>query len=756
MLLLLSASSAVAGTIPGNSVVSGLGRYYTAPRSSADPAPPVAAYRTGAAAGQAAPTNQWYSSVMFERWSQPIHAHPLTYQATAAGFELGLPDKQVLTVNGSREVQYTHVAAIVVAPLAFTPQDARLSNYSDWLAEISMAANNGDALTASILHGSPFSYFECTTGDVSFRLRTEPRMLSAPDAADQDGRVAAFTVDGHSYAVFAPTGSSWSRPEPTSLVLHLPADARYFAVAALPDNQAETLRDFLAHAYAFPVSTRVDWSYDEQASKVRSVFHIETVTKEGTNLTTFMGLYPHQWNSVSTDHASRYSFDSVRGRIRLIAANSFTLEHSYHGFVPWWGGLEDPADKARVAGLLGSDVAAANQLFNRMGQDTYAIGKGLGAVAQLMGVAASEAQLAQRDALLTLLKAQLQTWFDGQHSSYFVQNSDLGTFIGLPEAYGSVTAMNDHHFHYGYWLMGAAYVALLDPAWAAPQNWGGMVNQIIKDIATDERGRKDFPLLRNFDAYEGHSWASGTAIPFAAGNNQESSSEAVNAWAGLILWGEATGNQQLRDLGVWLYTTEIASIRQYWFDLDQQVFAAEYGKPLAAQVFGGKYSYNTWWTQEPRQITGINLLPISGFSTYLGRSPEYVKRNMAALKDEMALYAKVGTLPPNPPPKDIWQDIFAMYTALADPAAGLAAWDRNGSYELGQTRTHTLHWMLSLQAHGTPDFSVHADTPLYQVFKRPDGSRTYLAYNATTAPLNVRFSDGKTLTVAPKTLAQTR
>ena len=27
-------------------------------------------------------------------------------------------------------------------------------------------------------------------------------------------------------------------------------------------------------------------------------------------------------------------------------------------------------------------------------------------------------------------------------------------------------------------------------------------------------------------------------------------------------------------------------------------------------------------------------------------------------------------------PKDIWQDIFAKYLALADPAAGLAQWDR--------------------------------------------------------------------------------
>ena len=62
--------------------------------------------------------------------------------------------------------------------------------------------------------------------------------------------------------------------------------------------------------------------------------------------------------------------------------------------------------------------------------------------------------------------------------------------------------------------------------------------------------------------------------------------------------------------------------------------------------------------------------------------------------------------------------------------------------------------MLSLNEMGTPDFGVTANTTLYSVFRRPDGRKTYLAFNATKAPINVRFSDGKTLTVAPGSLGQ--
>jgi hypothetical protein len=55
---------------------------------------------------------------------------------------------------------------------------------------------------------------------------------------------------------------------------------------------------------------------------------------------------------------------------------------------------------------------------------------------------------------------------------------------------------------------------------------------------------------------------------------------------------------------------------------------------------------------------------------------------------------------------------------------------------------------------GAPDTSVTADTTLYQVFKRPDGQRSYLAFNAGKAPISVRFSDGRQLEVPPGRLVR--
>ena len=112
------------------------------------------------------------------------------------------------------------------------------------------------------------------------------------------------------------------------------------------------------------------------------------------------------------------------------------------------------------------------------------------------------------------------------------------------------------------------------------------------------------------------------------------------------------------------------------------------------------------------------------------------------------------TRPPNPPPKDVWHDTATKYLALVDPAAAMSQFNTRGAIQDGDTAANTLHWMLNLQVMGTPDLSVSADTPLYSVFRRPDGRRTYLAFNAGKTPITAQFSDGKSLNVGAGMLAR--
>ena len=456
--------------------------------------------------------------------------------------------------------------------------------------------------------------------------------------------------------------------------------------------------------------------------------------------TPLIALYPHQHRHRAADAPGLGAFDSIRGPMPLLAAGAFETVMQWRGILPSWPMLGGETERDRVRSLLSGDVRRAPAMFGRMGQGTYWTGKTLAAIAHLMTIAIDSGDEDAARTLEALLKRRFAQWF-GAAGPAFVMNRETGSVLGYPEEFGSVAAMNDHHFHYGYWIMAAAQLARRDPSWAAPGASGAMVGQLIADIATAERGRADLPFLRNFDPYAGHSWAGGDGIYFGHGNNQESSSEAVNAWAALVLWGEMTGDRALRDRGIYLYLHETAAVLQYWLDVDGTLLDSGFAKPLASMVFGGKYAYSTWWTEEPRQIQGINLLPITPASTYLALPRAYVERFFSGLERARRDYDARGLS--DGTPGDIWQDVFANFLALSDPAAGLKAWNSRGSVELGETRTRTFHWLSTLATAGRPDRSVGADTTLYTVFVTDDGRRTYVVYlppGQSARP--VRFTDG--------------
>jgi endoglucanase Acf2 len=731
----------------GDMVKVGAGSVSLKPRGS-DAAVPRAPFRTEAMLKRAAPTNQWYSSLIFNDKPENIYAQPLSFRPMPAGLEVALPKKAVIpTERRDVEIHYAHQNDLTVSPVAFEPGRALLAGSSDWAIEITMG-RGPDRFDATVAHGSPYAWFRVGRGDLRLRLAAAGERVAASDP-----RMLVLRVKGTAYALFGPTGVQWESASPTEWIARLPAGKGFLAVAGMPDESAATQALLLRHAYAAVVDTRVDWKVDRATGEVQTTFTATTQPLEGTEATPLLGLYPHHWfGNASVEGRLGPAYDTVRGKLRLLASNSFRTTARYTGFVPFWPGIaEGNARLSQLRDVMRTDLRNAPRMLLVEGEGPYWQGKGLLRLLKMMDVYEQQGDKEAAARLLDMVKKRTEEWFAGtDRRRYFHWDQAMGTLVGYPEEYFAVRQMNDHHFHYGYWIRAVAEIALRDPAWAARGQWGDMVDLMIKDIAFSERGKAEFPFLRNFDPYEGHSWASGIGLG-EHGNNQESSSEALNAWTGLILWGEVQGDAALRDLGIWLLVTETEAVKHYWFDLYKQVFAPEYKNVDVSMVFGAKYAHNTWWIDDPRQITGINLLPMTTVSTYFASHPDYIRQNLAALKDEQKIWADRGK---KVEPADIWQDIFAKYLALADPAAALAGWDRWGAVELGDSRTHTLHFLLSLAELGAPDTAITADTTLYQVFKRPDGKRNYLAYNAGKAPITVRFSDGRQLSVPPGQLAR--
>lgn len=714
--------------------------------------PKPATYRSGAMLARAVPTNQWYSSVMYERWSDVLHAHPLSFRASQAGLEVSLPVRKRVPVEGKQpEIQYPHEPALTIGASAFTPEDARLHDAGDWHIQIRMAAG-AQHLDATLLHGGVYAYFSLSDGAARIRLAADARLLSSGHAQSAaSALVIRFEQRGRQWAVFAPAGSTVAGIAGQDLTVQLPDDRRVLSVAALPDADPATLERFTRHAFAFVESTQVSWQFDEASGKLLTRYALKTRAVSGSETVPLISLYPHQNRHLSGGRIDAPGFDAIRGPMPLLAASSFSTEMQWRGILPAWPVLGGTEERDRIRSLLSGDVRRAPTMFGRMGQGTYWTGKTLAALAHLMAIAAEAGEDEAARTLETLVRRRFSQWFTGT-GPRFVLDRSTGSVLGYPEEFGSVAAMNDHHFHYGYWLMAAVQLARRDAAWALPAASGGMVGRLIADIATAERGRADFPFLRNFDPYAGHSWAGGDGIYFGHGNNQESSSEAVNAWAALVLWGELTGDRALRDLGVYLYLHEAAAVLQYWLDVEGTLLDTGFDKPLASMVFGGKYAYSTWWTEEPRQIQGINLLPITPASTYLALPRPYMDRYFSGLERARKSYDARGQS--DGTPADIWQDVFASFLALADPAAGMKAWNSRGSVELGETRTRTFHWLSTLQAAGRVDRTVTADAALYTVFVRENGDRTYVGYQPPgRGARTIRFSDGMTLQAEPGRLS---
>lgn len=674
-------------------------------------------------------SNDYWSSLLYpffsNAFSNTLYAHPVNARATAGGMQIGATGTPQFV---AADVLYPFRADLTVGASGLAATRAATSRYGDWTTTARWEGGPV-RLEATLGHGLPFVFFRIENGDALVTPAS-----SGATVWSNSGGVLGLTVGGMHYGVFAPTGAAWTGTSPLRSAL---AGRGYLSVAVLPDTRPATLELFRRHAYAFVTDSRVAWAYDEATAEVTSTYTTTTEAVEsGPGLVneTLTALYRHQWLDSPTP-TTGLTYRSPRGEMRLVEGNTFTTRRAFSGVLPALPGRGDvnPADLLAL-------VRQAAQETLPVGP-TYENGKAMSRFANLAQIADQIGATAERDHFVAQIKARLEDWFTAGGAQQYVYDAAWDALTGYPSGYGADNQLNDHHFHASYAVQSAATVAQFDPAWAAPGAWGGMVNLLIRDANNWDRTDARFPFLRTFDAYAGHSWAAGHG-DFAEGNNQESSSESMNFASAVVLWGEATGQTDVRDLGVYLHTTEAAAVDQYWFDVDNAVFPPSYPHVAIGMVWGGKSVHSTWFGADPEFIHGINILPITGGSLYLGRDPAYVVANYDEIVAER-----------NGPPT-VWKDVLWEYLALGDPARALSLYYADRTYEPfdGESRAHTLHWLAALKKMGHVETTIQADVPTYAVFRDAADYLTYVAYNAGAEARTVTFSDGFSMRVGPRAM----
>lgn len=705
------------------------------------------------------PTHKWWTSALWDYpgatdtstakpFSLALYALPISARTQAAG--LGLSYVNVATTTNDNSAFMSSLPAppavldLIAGVAGMAASQSQVDASSDWSVAVVWP---NTPLRATLTKGSPYAFFE--TGSSSAQVSVTGDAGNSPAVWANANGALGLTVGTRSYGVYAPLGQSWVVSDDSRTLTSTLGGKGYFSIAALPSATQETLNFFQNYAYNQITQTAVSWNYDVPSSTVTTTFS-ETVNAREPSLSQepLMALFLHQSKYTSAT-GTNYSFSSPRGPMTIYVGHSITTQMPYHGVLPALPLVG--ADANRLTSLISAESFAPGAVA--MG-DTYGSGVSMNRYGELALLADAVGNSNSRDAALGLVRTALMDWFDasGDTQPLFAYDPNWTTLVGFPAGYGSDSQLNDHHFHWGYHIKMAALIGLYDSSFAQDQGYGGMVKALVRDCADPVRTDSYFPFLRQFDVYEGHSWASGHAN-FESGNNQESSSESMNFSSGLILWGELTGNKTLRDLGVYLYATEAEAIAQYWFNADQKVFPPVATHSAYAILWGDGATYGTWFTAAPEAISGIEYLPLTGGSMYLGAYPAALSAAYAGMVKQIGGPEGTSGLP------GAWTDVNWEAQAFFDPASAITKFEAQAqTYEVeqGESRAHTYAWLYSMQGLGQIDPSVSANTSLYSVFVQ-SGVRTYVAYNAScSAPLSVRFSDGTQFVVPAHTLVAWR
>lgn len=261
---------------------------------------------------------------------------------------------------------------------------------------------------------------------------------------------------------------------------------------------------------------------------------------------------------------------------------------------------------------------STDKTFNPgISNDPYFGGKALNKLAEL-GFISAHSQIADasaRASIINTLKTSVVAWLDATNTNKIKYDSTWGglcTTNGLADQNADFGngIYNDHHFHWGYHIRAAAFLAKYDATFF--DSYGSKVNELIRDIMNPSSDDTYFPRFRNHDFYHMHCWADGLTN-FGDVHNQESISESVFAWYATALWGKVTGNENIETHARIILGKEITAGNIYWHhkSTDTELETTYEDNKITGIPWETKRDFATWFGANPEYIYGIQMIPSS-------------------------------------------------------------------------------------------------------------------------------------------------
>ncbi|KAJ2517387.1 hypothetical protein H4217_003999 [Coemansia sp. RSA 1939] len=659
----------------------------------------------------AVPTNAWWQNLIIEGGDQPVLVAPYMVKCLGETVVVCAPtpleeDRFVASVwHNDWTIRVPGCARHRVA--AF---DA-LSVTVDYV-ETSAAADGSDRAAAvaslPLVKGSAFATVVFNRPTV-LGLESVHAVLKVDCAAYGPGAAVVELNNGATWLVCY-EGNAVLRHLDGSRIESSEAVQGSVRLALIPGSDSSSSgsrHDAITALLSARKAVPVGGSVDVQATDSEAVFEI-TWSTAGQGGDPAMCTLPHHrqtmadgcvepMDAVAPFWSSKGPMHVVRGRVWRLTEQLEPL--GFSGPVP----LTDAAHIRRLCELVAADAASLPADASALPPDPYFFGKALARAARIALIAEEVGDHASSQHAADLAVAWFEPWILGTNGNALVYDTEWRGMVsraGLhdPGADFGQGRYNDHHFHYGYFVYAAAVLARLRPGWLDERR-RAFVDLLVRDFCTPLGARAPsaaagaaslvpphyFPQMRCFDMYDGHSWAAGL-FAFADSRNQESTSEAINAYYGAYLYAQTTGRPHLARYVRAVLQLEARGTRTYWHlgDLASGLYPESYAhdKAIVGILWSTKVDYATFFGANPEFIYGIQFLPLTPASALiLKRSwladiwPRYldsVSRNSASPQ---------------------WREIIDLALAVVDKQAAFERIAGTSAHDDGNSASNSYYWV---------------------------------------------------------------
>lgn len=463
-----------------------------------------------------------------------------------------------------------------------------------------------NVLTIPMVYGSPMITLKY--GGL-FPFITTPNALLSVNGDTNQGiytgnKFVLIYNTGNRFVLYILSGSltfTWTGSNLTSNTAY----TGIIRLAVAPTEEYDSLLE--AHLTPYAIAGKIDTSF----TSTTSTYTFNWITEGNENISNLMMLtLPHQRDSMLSVNYLSPAWRSLKGAMIPILGNVWTMVETLTS-ISWDAPTPiNPTMLSAIENSINSDLL----IYPAIPSDVYTFGKVSARYARLVLISDQIGNTVARDNFLARLITMMTPWMEQTNLDNLLYDTTWGgivSSIGLANSgadYG-LSWYNDQHFQYGYFLYSCAVIAKYSPTWATAHK--SAVDDLARSIGNPSTNDPYFPVTRMKDWFCGHSWAAGL-FSFGDIKDQESTSEAVNGYYGLYLWGMITDNIHMTNFGKLLLATEIRSAIKYWhmFPDDQSIYLQPFTNNTCIGIlWNTKANYATWFGLNVEYIHCIQMLP---------------------------------------------------------------------------------------------------------------------------------------------------